>query len=352
MTEKTSLEGLARKRQNPLSKRHAQAAINLKRIWLIRKRELGLTQEEAADLLGFSTQGAVSHYLNGRMALNTEAILKFAKLLEVAPTDIDPQFEYSTILATPPIITDARGRTAEALAMLNDAIKNHDWTDHDSDVLMTLVKAAMARSDLESASTFPELPHHRGTGRESFVDDRYQNYDEPSHDSQYRLPPHSRRELREGRGSRREVQYMSDVGSDRHLPSSIHDKASPSYEISSGPGSYSGKESFAIGGDPRMDDSSMGSRRRGGFRESPRDMDPPPDRSALSRTGARRSMVSPNDEPRSRTRKQKLVRETREDSDIIQKTIKRMPPKVAKRSTHSVVSQQESASKRSRKAKS
>lgn len=37
------------------------------------------------------TQGAVGHYLNGRIALNTETIIKFAQILKVEPSDIDPR---------------------------------------------------------------------------------------------------------------------------------------------------------------------------------------------------------------------------------------------------------------------
>lgn len=61
----------------------------LRRIWLAKKGELGLNQEKAGAVLGM-TQGAVGHYLNGRIALNTETIIKFAQLLHVEPSDIDP----------------------------------------------------------------------------------------------------------------------------------------------------------------------------------------------------------------------------------------------------------------------
>ncbi|WHI52961.1 LexA family transcriptional regulator [Microbulbifer sp. MLAF003] len=61
----------------------------LRRIWLAKKGELGLNQEKAGAAMGM-TQGAVGHYLNGRIALNTETIIKFARLLHVEPSDIDP----------------------------------------------------------------------------------------------------------------------------------------------------------------------------------------------------------------------------------------------------------------------
>ena len=63
------------------------AATRLRSIWDSKKRELGLTQEEAGARMGM-TQGAVWQYLNGRIQLNTAAALKFARLLEVSPSEI------------------------------------------------------------------------------------------------------------------------------------------------------------------------------------------------------------------------------------------------------------------------
>lgn len=85
-----SLQCMDRK---PLSKADLAAAAALKKIWDEKKKALGLNQQDAAPLLGFNTQGAVSHYLNGRTPLNTDAVLKFAKLLHVAPTDIRPDLD-------------------------------------------------------------------------------------------------------------------------------------------------------------------------------------------------------------------------------------------------------------------
>ncbi|MBG6240464.1 MAG: helix-turn-helix domain-containing protein [Candidatus Symbiopectobacterium sp. Clec_Harlan] len=68
-----------------------QTATRLKRIWDEKKKALGLTQEKAADALGFNTQGAVSQYLNGKVPLNTDTVIKFAKLLRVTPEEIKPE---------------------------------------------------------------------------------------------------------------------------------------------------------------------------------------------------------------------------------------------------------------------
>ncbi|WP_320728257.1 helix-turn-helix domain-containing protein [Enterobacter ludwigii] len=65
-----------------------EASRNLKAAWDAKKKELKLTQELAAELLGFESQGTVSQYLNGKIPVNTDAALKFAALLKVKPEDI------------------------------------------------------------------------------------------------------------------------------------------------------------------------------------------------------------------------------------------------------------------------
>ena len=65
------------------------AVVNLRRIWDQRKRELAITQVEAAKELGW-TQGALSQYLNNITELNDAAIIKLAAYLDVTATDIDP----------------------------------------------------------------------------------------------------------------------------------------------------------------------------------------------------------------------------------------------------------------------
>lgn len=79
-------------KRKSLSEQDIESAHRLKEIWNNRKAELGLTQDRAAEILGFSTQGAVSHYLNAKTPLNLEAVLKFANLLQVPPELIRPEF--------------------------------------------------------------------------------------------------------------------------------------------------------------------------------------------------------------------------------------------------------------------
>lgn len=73
-----------------------KAAKRLRAIWDSKKDDLHLTQEKAADYLDM-TQGAVSHYLTGKIALGPVAILRFSRLLSVSPKDIRPDFEFQII---------------------------------------------------------------------------------------------------------------------------------------------------------------------------------------------------------------------------------------------------------------
>ncbi|MEX2953506.1 helix-turn-helix domain-containing protein [Serratia fonticola] len=80
-------------KKKPLDIKDQEAAERLRNIWDEKKVTLRLTQEKAADALGFETQSTVSQYLNGRNPLNTDAILKFAALLGVKPEDIKPDLK-------------------------------------------------------------------------------------------------------------------------------------------------------------------------------------------------------------------------------------------------------------------
>ena len=79
------------KTQRSISDNDLASARRLKEIWQKRKSELGLTQMTASELLGFS-QAAFWQYLNGRLALNIETILKFSYLLKIDPREVDPIF--------------------------------------------------------------------------------------------------------------------------------------------------------------------------------------------------------------------------------------------------------------------
>lgn len=77
------------KTSRQLSTEEAEWQRNLKRIWLEKKQALGLTQETAAARAGWKTQSTFNQFLNGKLALNTDAIYRLAKVLEVAPWEIN-----------------------------------------------------------------------------------------------------------------------------------------------------------------------------------------------------------------------------------------------------------------------
>ena len=128
--------------RKPLSKEHWEAQQNLLRIWNEKKDSLDLTQEKAAEQMGFETQAAVSHYLNGYTPLNLEAILSFAKLLQVSPLDINPNIDLSALYASDPDIE-------KAVAMLQKLTQEHK------------------RQVLKIVNTFAEPPDLKSAGNES-----------------------------------------------------------------------------------------------------------------------------------------------------------------------------------------
>ena len=82
-------------RKLPLNEEQIRESDRLKALFEEKKKELGLTQEKIAAELGDGvTQGAVSHFLNRRTALNLEAAVVFARLLKV------PVSEFSERLAS------------------------------------------------------------------------------------------------------------------------------------------------------------------------------------------------------------------------------------------------------------
>lgn len=87
-------------KKKELSPEDKAICANLRRIWDAKKKELGLSQQVAADRLGI-TQGAVSHQLQGRNALHTDAIIIWADMLKCRETDIDPNRKYAAGTGNP-----------------------------------------------------------------------------------------------------------------------------------------------------------------------------------------------------------------------------------------------------------
>lgn len=81
---------MATTNRRPLTKEETQAAERIKRIWLKNKKKLGLSQDRAAEALGWS-QGIFNKYLNGIQPLNLKAVLKFSELLGVSASDLAPE---------------------------------------------------------------------------------------------------------------------------------------------------------------------------------------------------------------------------------------------------------------------
>lgn len=75
-----------------LSFEELEDAKRLKEIWKSKKEKLHLSQVKAAEELGYNSQGAISQYLNGKVALNIQAVAKFAKLLRVSVAEISPRY--------------------------------------------------------------------------------------------------------------------------------------------------------------------------------------------------------------------------------------------------------------------
>ena len=75
--------------QRTITAADKDAARRLLAIWESKRQELKLTQVTVADEIGTS-QSAISQYLNGTIALNTDAVIVFAKLLQCEPKDICP----------------------------------------------------------------------------------------------------------------------------------------------------------------------------------------------------------------------------------------------------------------------
>lgn len=73
-----------------LTPRELEVASTLKNAWLVKKDTEGLSQEKLSGRLGM-TQGAVSHYLNGKRTFGLEALMKFCSELDVDIVDIYPE---------------------------------------------------------------------------------------------------------------------------------------------------------------------------------------------------------------------------------------------------------------------
>lgn len=137
-----------------------EAQQNLRGIWNEKKKQLKLTQESAAHEMGFKTQGAVSHYINGLIPLNLSAILSFAKLLQVSPAEISTKLVPAEFLpegtvgmsvneAISPSYTPSKllsklhgkatPKTKKALEELIEIDERHGLSEHDIAILNAII---------------------------------------------------------------------------------------------------------------------------------------------------------------------------------------------------------------------
>ena len=82
-----------------LTQEELEDAKRLKKIWNDRKEQLMLSQVKVAEQMGFSSQAAVSQYLNAKLPLNMSAVAKFAQVLRTNVEDISPR--YARMVGTP-----------------------------------------------------------------------------------------------------------------------------------------------------------------------------------------------------------------------------------------------------------
>lgn len=76
-------------KRKPLERHQLEDAARLRKIWEEQNPPIS-QQRFAADYFDSATQGTVWQYLNGRIPLNLEAAIKFAKGLKVKVSDISP----------------------------------------------------------------------------------------------------------------------------------------------------------------------------------------------------------------------------------------------------------------------
>ena len=111
----------------------------LKSIYETKKKNLGLTQAKIANLLDIKTQGGVSHYMNpnSKQPISKETIIKFASILDVEPSDIDPDIseDFTTLVTKAKEFSDPIATDSIKLILLDnhlaagDGVINLDYPD-------------------------------------------------------------------------------------------------------------------------------------------------------------------------------------------------------------------------------
>lgn len=130
-----------------ISQADRDAAKRLKAIWSEKAKALGLTQQRAAEQFGRS-QGLIGQYLNCHTALGPVAVLKFARILQVSPREIRPDFSFGTLVPgeLPPDVIEIAIKLAsvpeavrrDAIGFLTITLANQGYIDFISRLDSTL----------------------------------------------------------------------------------------------------------------------------------------------------------------------------------------------------------------------
>lgn len=80
-------------KQRNMTEQDLIASENLRRIWYLKKRSLGLTLEKVGEELGMS-HSSLNQYINGKMPIGTTFLLRISEYLGVEPKEIRPDFPY------------------------------------------------------------------------------------------------------------------------------------------------------------------------------------------------------------------------------------------------------------------
>lgn len=145
-------------------------AKRLRKLWAEKKEQLHLSQVKAAKELGYSSQSAVSQYLNGKVPINFQTAAKFAKLLKTDIQVIAPRFGK---LVTNPIPSSLDGYVAPITGVLGGAQSNAtlNWFAFHQDFAASLgvepQNLKLVRLEDESFKEYP-------AGTVFLVDDSYQ----------------------------------------------------------------------------------------------------------------------------------------------------------------------------------
>ena len=123
---------MATKRSRTITPADVDAARRLQALWAERAKKIGVTQDSVAELLD-GTQGLVSQYMTGRIALNYRAVLAFAQALQLSDPklirDDLPEQQFANKVSEPPseYVNWAEVQAYSAAVGLSDGEEAQDY---------------------------------------------------------------------------------------------------------------------------------------------------------------------------------------------------------------------------------